>query len=141
MKKVITPISIEATCACGRVAKLTPATSASMLVAMERRIVEEKLQMICPEGLLVHDCEEDKRLDEEGPYRLVQVAATGTARRAIGDPRCANAVVLGVLAQLLDVVELDVVRDIVRKFFPAPQVNLQALEAGIALMESHAPVK
>lgn len=111
-----------------------------LVVAMKKRIVEEKLAMIRPEGLLVYDCDEGKLPEEIATCRFVQVAASSTARKTIGDLRCANAVLFGVLAQLLEGVDLEVAREIVRRSFPAPQINLQALEAGIALMESTTPV-
>jgi len=111
-----------------------------LMVAIKKRIVEEKVGMLRPAGVLVYDCEEGEPPESGNDYQITLVQATETARKKVGDIRCANTVVLGALTQLLDVLDVEIVREIVREFFPAPELNLQALEAGIALVGAEAPV-
>lgn len=106
---------------------------ADLLVAMKPRIIEERGFVLRPGGLLVYDSTEGDLSPEGANFQVINIPATKIAVKDVQEPRSANIVMLGALAQLLEEVSFQAVRQLVAKYLPKPEINLKALDAGAAL--------
>jgi Pyruvate/2-oxoacid:ferredoxin oxidoreductase gamma subunit len=100
---------------------------------MKPRIVEERGFVLKPGGLLIYDSTEGDLSAEGSGFQVVNIPATKIAVKDAQEPRSANIVMLGALAQLLKEVNFQTVRELVEKYIPRPEINLKALDAGASL--------
>ena len=110
------------------------------MVAMKRRVVEQRDSIIREGGLLLYDSAEGELSQEGIDYQVNSIPATKIAQNEIKEIRSANIVLLGAMTRLLKEIDLDVVREIIQKYIPKPELNIEALEAGISLIEEQTSV-
>ncbi len=106
-------------------------SSLDVLVAMAQPALDKYLANLKQDGTLIY--ESDLVKPDDGMQRAFGLPATGIAQQTFGREVVANAIILGYLAGLVDVVSRDSLRKALAEGVPAKTVelNLQAVEEGL----------
>ena len=101
---------------------------ADALLCMEQSMLESKLHLLKPNGVLVFDSSQCKVETAEHQKNWHGIPATTLSREKYGSPRYANMILLGFLLRVLGVASMETVSEAVRALCPNPEQNLAALE-------------
>ncbi len=108
------------------------------LVILYQKTLDEWNEMACGSGTLIIDSTRVRSADL--PCKVIKVPA-GTIAEELGTSKAANMVLLGVLAGLSKEVELEALKQAVKKYLPLKYVemNVKALQKGYDFVKKGKP--